>query len=190
MVRRRPRAFTTVIVATIVLILRMTASSCATATSFAVVRSARAKGHLASAAIRSMVSETRVARQEALHRTPQTGELYLRPMGPSFNTNNVSSQSNFPSLFCSRLSPHPADFPTHPPPLQMKLFCNQCSQHAPSCGTSQGACKKTPESARLQDEVVQVVTEIAHYAHALRKAGKEVPKEVNDFLLLSMFSTL
>lgn len=54
----------------------------------------------------------------------------------------------------------------------------------------QGACKKSPESARLQDEVVMVNTEIGHYAHALRKAGKLVPKEIDDFVLLSMFSTL
>jgi hydroxylamine reductase len=71
-----------------------------------------------------------------------------------------------------------------------KMFCNQCSQHAPSCGTAQGACKKTPESARLQDEVVMINTEIGHYAHALRQAGKEVPKEIMDFVMLSMFSTL
>jgi len=71
-----------------------------------------------------------------------------------------------------------------------KMFCNQCSQHTKDCGVKVGNCRKTPEVARLQDEIVVMAIEIGHYAHALRQAGKEVPKKANDFTLKSMFSTL
>jgi len=98
--------------------------------------------------------------RQQAHITPASGEPYTAPLGKDFNMN------------------------------KSKMFCNQCSQHQKDCAIAAGNCKKTPESARLQDEVVQHVTELCHYAHALRKAGKEVPKEVNEFVLVSLFSTL
>uniref|UniRef100_A0A7S0WCE0 Hydroxylamine reductase n=1 Tax=Hemiselmis tepida TaxID=464990 RepID=A0A7S0WCE0_9CRYP len=98
--------------------------------------------------------------RQQAHVTPATGELYVAPLGKDFNMN------------------------------KSKMFCNQCSQHQKDCAISAGNCKKTPESARLQDEVVQHVTELGHYAHALRKAGKELPAGANQFVLLSLFSTL
>jgi hypothetical protein len=42
----------------------------------------------------------------------------------------------------------------------------------------------------LQDEVVQLVTELGHYAHGIRQAGKQVPAKANQYTLFSMFTTL
>lgn len=36
-----------------------------------------------------MATASRVLRQEAQHKTPATGELYLKPMGKDFNMNKV-----------------------------------------------------------------------------------------------------
>ncbi len=70
------------------------------------------------------------------------------------------------------------------------MFCNQCEQVAKggACKIS-GACGKNPDVASLQDLLVYNLKGLSYYAVEGRKVGV-VDREVNDFTIKALFSTL
>eukprot|EP00286_Rhodomonas_abbreviata_P013798 CAMPEP_0181333614 /NCGR_PEP_ID=MMETSP1101-20121128/25776_1 /TAXON_ID=46948 /ORGANISM="Rhodomonas abbreviata, Strain Caron Lab Isolate" /LENGTH=553 /DNA_ID=CAMNT_0023443447 /DNA_START=487 /DNA_END=2148 /DNA_ORIENTATION=- len=70
------------------------------------------------------------------------------------------------------------------------MFCAQCSQHNQDCTISVGNCKKTPQVANLQDEMMKLAKEIGYYAHAVRGMGKTVPNHIDRGTLICIFATL
>ncbi len=72
----------------------------------------------------------------------------------------------------------------------MSMFCYQCEQTAQGTGcNTMGICGKTPETAGLQDVIVNVVKGISIYAEAAGKLGAS-DKDVNDTTLEALFMTL
>jgi hydroxylamine reductase len=73
---------------------------------------------------------------------------------------------------------------------QTDMACFQCEQTQNGEGCFDvGVCGKTPQTATLQDLLVDNVKGLSMYAHRARELGVEDP-EVNDFTLSAMFSTL
>jgi hydroxylamine reductase len=71
------------------------------------------------------------------------------------------------------------------------MFCMQCEQTEGGTGcTTVGVCGKTPETAGLQDVLVENVKGISMYSHLAREMGCAEDTEVNRFSLESMFSTM
>lgn len=71
------------------------------------------------------------------------------------------------------------------------MFCYQCEQTQNQTGcTTVGVCGKTPDVAGLQDLLVDQCRGITQYTTAARTAAGLSDKNVNSFLLESLFSTL
>jgi hydroxylamine reductase len=71
------------------------------------------------------------------------------------------------------------------------MFCRQCEQTKDNYAcTSLGVCGKTPETAMIQDALIQVVKAVSIWAVAARKAGVEVPPAVNEWTIKAAFSTM
>eukprot|EP00055_Hartaetosiga_balthica_P015063 m.86700 g.86700 ORF g.86700 m.86700 type:complete len:446 (+) comp8768_c0_seq1:1244-2581(+) len=71
------------------------------------------------------------------------------------------------------------------------MFCMQCEQTEGGTGcTTIGVCGKTPETAGLQDVLIENVKGLSMYAHLARQAGAPEDVEANRFSLESMFSTM
>jgi len=72
----------------------------------------------------------------------------------------------------------------------MTMFCFQCEQTANGKGcTVAGVCGKKESTAKLQDEIVQAVTEIGFYHHELRKSGRkdaDADRSTLDFLFATV----
>jgi hydroxylamine reductase len=65
----------------------------------------------------------------------------------------------------------------------MNMFCYQCEQTSQCTGcTSFGVCGKDPETAALQDLLVQLCKKISEKAHAKRQAG-ETTREADLFVM-------
>ncbi len=72
----------------------------------------------------------------------------------------------------------------------MSMFCYQCEQTSQATGcTSFGVCGKDPETAALQDLLVEVCKKISEKAHALRQAG-ETTREADLFVMEGLFTTV
>ncbi len=72
----------------------------------------------------------------------------------------------------------------------MSMFCYQCEQTSQCTGcTSFGVCGKDPETAALQDLLVQVCKKISEKAHAKRQAG-ETTREADLFVMQGLFTTV
>ena len=72
----------------------------------------------------------------------------------------------------------------------MSMFCYQCEQTGQSTGcTSFGVCGKDPETAALQDLLVQVCKKISEKAHAARQAG-QATREADLFVMEGLFTTV
>lgn len=81
------------------------------------------------------------------------------------------------------------------------MLCRQCEQTADGkvampdgstlrgC-TTVGVCGKEPTTAALQDTLVELLKGLSYYSHAARQLGAPESKEVNEFVLRAMFSTL
>jgi len=70
------------------------------------------------------------------------------------------------------------------------MFCYQCEQTAKGEGcTKVGVCGKQPDVANLQDILIYVLSEIAHFATGGNREGT-TDKEINLFMLEALFSTL
>ncbi|MEI6892047.1 MAG: hydroxylamine reductase [Pontiella sp.] len=72
----------------------------------------------------------------------------------------------------------------------MSMFCYQCEQTSQSKGcTSFGVCGKDPETAALQDLLVEVCKKISEKAHAKRQAG-ETTREADLYVMEGLFTTV
>ena len=72
----------------------------------------------------------------------------------------------------------------------MSMFCFQCEQTQNGTGCLDiGKCGKDPESAVLQDLIVQATKGLAMYAHRARQLGVE-DAEINSFTLEALFTTV
>lgn len=74
-----------------------------------------------------------------------------------------------------------------------EMFCRQCEQTKDNYAcTSLGVCGKTPETAAIQDALMEVVKSVATWAVAARAAGASPHEleEANVYTLKSVFSTL
>jgi hydroxylamine reductase len=72
----------------------------------------------------------------------------------------------------------------------MNMFCYQCEQTAKGIGcTVRGVCGKDPETAALQNLLVEAVKGLSMYAHRARKLGA-TDRQVNAFTVKALFSTL
>ncbi|MDX9822439.1 MAG: hydroxylamine reductase [Syntrophales bacterium] len=70
------------------------------------------------------------------------------------------------------------------------MYCYQCEQTAKGIAcTSFGACGKDPETAVLQDLLLQVAEGISRYAHRARKLGV-TDREADVFVLEALFTTV
>jgi len=72
----------------------------------------------------------------------------------------------------------------------MNMFCFQCEQtnHGTGC-TEIGQCFKQPETAVLQDVIVNATKGLAMYAHRARQLGA-TDQEIDSFTLEALFATL
>jgi hydroxylamine reductase len=70
------------------------------------------------------------------------------------------------------------------------MYCHQCEQTAKgvACNIS-GVCGKQPETAALQDNLLQGLRGLAYYANEARKQGKSDP-EIDKFVLEGLFATV
>ena len=72
----------------------------------------------------------------------------------------------------------------------MSMFCYQCEQTSQSTGcTAFGVCGKDPETAALQDLLMQVCKKISEKAHAARQAGNTT-READLFVMEGLFTTV
>ena len=70
------------------------------------------------------------------------------------------------------------------------MFCYQCEQTAKGTGcTIRGVCGKDPQTAALQDLLIEVTKGVARYAHRARQQGKKDP-DIDGFVLEALFATL
>ncbi len=72
----------------------------------------------------------------------------------------------------------------------MDMFCFQCEQTAKGTGcTRHGVCGKDPETARLQDVLVNACKGISMYVHRARELGKK-DHELDLFIIQALFTTV
>jgi hydroxylamine reductase len=94
----------------------------------------------------------------------------------------LNSERNF--------SAQPADAPAV---VETAMFCRQCEQTSEHIAcTTLGVCGKTPETAAVQDALVEVIKSVATWCVAARAAGAtaEQMKAANVWTLTAAFSTL
>ena len=70
------------------------------------------------------------------------------------------------------------------------MYCDQCEQAAKSvaCDTI-GICGKSPEVSDAQDELIEVLKQLSHWANIDRQSGKTDPV-VDEFVTNGLFSTI
>ena len=72
----------------------------------------------------------------------------------------------------------------------MSMFCFQCEQTAGGSGcTKRGVCGKSPETAKLQDLLVDTSKKLGWFASESRKAGK-VSRDIDRFIMEALFTTV
>jgi hydroxylamine reductase len=72
----------------------------------------------------------------------------------------------------------------------MNMFCYQCEQTAKGSGcTAHGVCGKDPETAALQDLLMESIKDIARYAHRARPQGLK-DREIDLFACDALFATI
>ncbi len=72
----------------------------------------------------------------------------------------------------------------------MSMFCYQCEQKAKNVAcTTMGVCGKDPDTAALQDLLVEITKGIAQYAHRAR-AHHVINNDVDVFVVRALFTTV
>ncbi|MBM6859598.1 hydroxylamine reductase [Clostridium saudiense] len=75
--------------------------------------------------------------------------------------------------------------------MENKMFCFQCQETAGCTGcTKFGVCGKSPELANMQDLLIYVTKGLSEVTTRLRKEGKSIKKEINNFITLNLFTTI
>ena len=71
------------------------------------------------------------------------------------------------------------------------MFCYQCQEAARNTGCDKGGvCGKTAPVARSQDFLIWAVKGLSEVATRLRETGRDVPREVNQLVTGSLFTTI
>ncbi len=71
------------------------------------------------------------------------------------------------------------------------MFCYQCQEAAGGKGcTVKGVCGKSSDVAALQDLLLFLLKGISNHTVRMREQGIEVPKEVDHFVMTSLFMTI
>lgn len=74
--------------------------------------------------------------------------------------------------------------------MASEMFCFQCEQAADETACmAYGMCGKDPDTAAVQDALVQTVKGIGQYAHRARQYGAK-DKDIDVFLVKALFTTL
>jgi hydroxylamine reductase len=127
---------------------------------------------------RGLVQQARRASTTTLARPLriQSARL-LRPLAASVNPHLTPSNNAFSTVSSTVSNPD--------------MFCRQCEQTTEhyAC-TTVGVCGKTPETAAVQDVLMDVVKAVSVVCKEARAAGKTVPREANVWTLQATFSTL
>jgi hydroxylamine reductase len=75
--------------------------------------------------------------------------------------------------------------------MENKMFCYQCQEAAGCKGcTISGVCGKSPELAKEQDLLIYVTKGLSEVTTALRSQGETIPSEVNNHIVLNLFTTI
>ena len=75
--------------------------------------------------------------------------------------------------------------------MENKMFCYQCQETAGCTGcTISGVCGKTPEIAKMQDLLIYVTKGLSEVTTALRNQNESVAPEVNNHIVLNLFTTI
>ncbi|MGN0307947.1 MAG: hydroxylamine reductase, partial [Lachnospiraceae bacterium] len=75
--------------------------------------------------------------------------------------------------------------------MENRMFCYQCQETAKCSGcTVVGVCGKDARLAALQDILVYATRGLSEVNTALRKQGEAIPEEVNDYIVLNLFTTI
>ncbi|MBE6024798.1 MAG: hydroxylamine reductase [Cellulosilyticum sp.] len=71
------------------------------------------------------------------------------------------------------------------------MFCMQCQETAGNKGcTKVGVCGKSSDLANMQDLLIYVTKGLSEVTTRLRQEGKEVPKALNHYITLNLFTTI
>ncbi len=75
--------------------------------------------------------------------------------------------------------------------MKQNMFCYQCQETCGNIGcTVAGVCGKNADLANMQDLLIYVTKGLAEITTRLRNEGKTIPKEVNHFITLNLFTTI
>ena len=75
--------------------------------------------------------------------------------------------------------------------MENKMFCYQCQETVGNQGCSQvGVCGKTPETAGLQDLLIDVTKGLAEVINEVRCKGKEINNVYDDQVSENLFITI
>ncbi len=75
--------------------------------------------------------------------------------------------------------------------MSREMFCMQCQETAGNKGcTKVGVCGKSMDLANMQDLLLYVTKGLSEITTRLRREGKTVPKEVNHYVTLNLFTTI
>ena len=75
--------------------------------------------------------------------------------------------------------------------MKNNMFCYQCQEAAGCTGcTKIGVCGKTPDVANAQDLLVYASKGLSEVTTALRKQGETISPEVNNYIVLNLFTTI
>ena len=75
--------------------------------------------------------------------------------------------------------------------MDNQMFCFQCQETAKGTGcTVRGVCGKLPQTSKYMDLLLSVVRGVGTIDHSLKQAGVKSLKEVQDFIVDSLFSTI
>jgi len=108
------------------------------------------------------------------------------------NSNNGLIKRTFQKTYYRRLA-STISVEAAIPVSKAEMFCRQCEQTKDGVAcTTLGICGKTPETAAIQDTLLEVIKSVSIWAVAARKAGAtaEDMMPANEWSLRAAFSTL
>ncbi len=75
--------------------------------------------------------------------------------------------------------------------MSRNMFCMQCQETAQNKGcTKVGVCGKSSDLANMQDLLIYVTKGLSEVTTRLRAEGKEVSKNINNYITLNLFTTI
>ncbi|MGO5051080.1 hydroxylamine reductase [Lachnospiraceae bacterium LCP25S3_G4] len=75
--------------------------------------------------------------------------------------------------------------------MSRSMYCMQCQETSRNQGcTKVGVCGKSTDLANMQDLLIYVTKGLAEVTTRLRTEGKGVPKEINRYITVNLFTTI